>query len=163
MFEFVTGQEIDEAYTDTKRFRPGTKALDENGNKYIFIKYNKGDGSEAGTSGRHVCGLDTGHDRFEATADSNSSTIPALINLPFGQLQPTLADEEYGFSHYYGYSRKATITNGSVAQGNRLILVSTAAGAVGPLTGNAAQVGTALETDSGTALAAGEVFLDIPL
>lgn len=163
MSDLVLGFELEEVLRDTKLYPLGARAKDANGNLFILVLYNEGDGADAGTQGHLVCLLDTEFGPFEVTADMNSAAIPALRNRPMGQLQVTLADGERGWAQYKGYNRQDMISDGSVAQGERIMLHATTTGGCDTAAGVAAQIGTALEDDGAAALTAGQVYLDIPL
>jgi hypothetical protein len=163
MTDLVLGFELEQVVTDTRLYPLGARAQDANGNMFILVQYSQGDGAEAGTQGHLVCLLDTAFGPFEVTADMDSAVIPALRNRPMGQLQATLADGERGWAQYKGYNRQAMVSDGSVAQGERLMLHATTAGGCDTAAGGAAEIGTALENDGAAALSAGQVYIDIPL
>lgn len=163
MTDLVHGFQLDAVVIDTKLFKLGARAQDSNGSMFILVQYNEGDGADAGTIGHLVCLLDTEFGPFEVTADMNSAVIPALRNRPMGQLQATLADGERGWSQYKGYNRQDMISDGAVAQGERIMLHATTTGGGDTAAGGAAEIGTALENDGAAALTAGQVYLDIPL
>jgi len=159
----VAGAELDAIVRDTRKYKLGSRVEDVNGNEFILLLYNEGDGAEEGTEGHHVCFLDSAFTPYEVTADNNSATIKALLNRPGGQLQATAADGERIWAQYKGYSRKATIADAAVAQNQRLMLHATTAGGVDTSAGVVAEIGVALEDDTDGNLAAGLVYLDIPL
>lgn len=163
MTDLVHGFQLDAVVTDTKLFKLGARAQDSNGSMFILVQYNEGDGADAGTIGHLVCLLDTAFGPFEVTADMNSAVIPAVRNRPMGQLQATLADGERGWSQYKGYNRQAMITAAGVSQLDRLMLHAATTGGANTGDGAVAEIGVALESFAGAGLAAGEVYLDIPL
>ena len=154
--------------TDTEKaaFNLGAEVEDESGNIYAFIKFNDGDGDADGVAGYLVVGLDSSYPAYEGTTDMDSSTIPALRNRPLGILMAALTDGDYGFVQKSGLNKKAMLTDGGVTQGQVLYAHASTTGAVDSAADpqNAAQtvIGVALEADTSTALAIGEVMLTIP-
>lgn len=160
----VVGADLSKAYTsvqDLQKFRPGQKYYDEMGNEFIFIKYDQGSGSVAGTAGLFVCLQDSGLEPYQATADLDDAD--ALVNMPAGQLQATLADGEFGFAQCRGLNRVAAVTDGSVTQGGPCVL-TTGDGTIQLwATGQRVPLGVARAVDSGTALAIGSLYIDCPV
>lgn len=132
----------------------------QDGRDYVFCKYNEGDGAADGTAGMIVVELDSAYERFEVTADVDSSTIPAVPSRPVGILLTTLSGGEYFWAQASGRNKAAMITDGGVSQDDRLMVHATTTGGVDSHDDTSKPVvGVALEDDSGTSLAAGYVDL----
>lgn len=159
--KFVTGAILDEKYDpNTRKFHYGDRYRDGN-KEYVLVLYNAGVGSEAGTEGHCVAQMDSDFGWFECTADLDDPN--AVLNQGVGQLQVTLADGEACWAQYKGPNRKALVTNTNVAQGSKLVLVSTAAGAIGPWVSGAGDIGCSLAADAAAVLAAGSAYLNFPI
>lgn len=158
----VVNAELDTIYDDGNDFALGSEYEDESGRVYVFVKYNDGDGNVAGAAGLLVVGLDSAFPEFEVTADLNSATVPALVNLPRGFLQAALTLGKFGWAQKKGRNRKAITTDGSVDQGEALVPTTGDGTVAGTASAAINDVGIALETDSGTTLAAGYAFINIP-
>ncbi len=160
----VVGADLSKVYTiaqDLRKFRHGQKYFDEAGREFIFIKYYEGSGSVAGTAGLFVALADSNKETYEATADLNDTYV--LNNMPVGQLQATLADEESGFAQCRGKNRLAVTTDGSVAK-NSVCCLTTGDGTIQAwATGQRQSLGIAREDDSSTALAIGNLYIDCPV
>jgi hypothetical protein len=160
----VVGADLSKAYNttqDLQKFRQGQKYYDEMGNEHIFVKYYEGDGSVAGTAGLFVALADTTKETYEATADLNDADV--LVNKPAGQLQATLADGESGFAQCKGLNRIAAVTDGSVTKDGPCVLTAGDGTIQLWATGQRVTLGTARETDDGTDLAIGELYIDCPV
>jgi len=160
----VVGAELTRAYStlEVHKFRPGHIYFDEMGNPHIFIKYDSGSGTVAGTAGLFVCQQDSGFSRWDVTADFDDAD--AIRDLPVGQLRATLADNEYGFAQCKGVNRVAITTDGSIAQGSIGILTAAGDGTIRAwATGLAIPCGVALVVDISTALAIGGFYIDCPV
>ena len=156
----VVGQELDVAYTDELKYALGAKSEDDQGRKFVFLKYTKL-GSLQGVAGLMAVACDSAYNDWEATCDSdNADAVPSI---PYGQFQAQLDDDEMGWAQYAGWNRKAVTTDGNVVQGNELIVSSSVRGTLVTKGTHRASAGTAAAADSGTTLAAGTVFLQIPL
>ena len=158
--ETLRSHEVTRIYADAKMFYLGQLVEDQMGNVFEFVKYNAGDGAVTGTAGHITVGLDSAYPDGEVTADVNSATIAAILQDARGILMAALTDGSYGFIQKEGRNRIAMLSDGSVAQGELLMVHATTTGCVD--THDAAAktvVGIALEADSGTALAVGTVRL----
>ena len=163
MGKFVTGAILDEKYDPASNIFKYGDLYKEGPREYVLVLYNAGTGSEAGTEGHCIAQMDiaTGYLWFEGTADLDDPD--AVLNLGLGQLQVTLADGEACWAQYKGPNRKALVTNGNVAQNSKLVLVSTAAGAIGPWASGAGDIGASRSVDAATVLAAGSAYLNFPI
>lgn len=150
---------IDRTRIYTRQVFPlGAKVEDQLGRVYKFIKYNDGDGDVVGVAGQLVVGLDSAFPFEECTMDYSSSTVPAIAAKPVGALQAALTNGTFGWVQTWGPNRIAALTDGGVAQGERLMKHATTDGGLDTHDDTAAiVVGIALEADTGTALAAGEL------
>ena len=157
----VVGQDLDRAYSslDDTEFQLGAEAEDEIGNEYVFLEYERLHGSLEGVEGLFGVGCDSAYDRFHATCDSNNAD--AVRNDPKGQFQAQLDHGQFGWAQKKGINRKAITTDGSVAQGNQIMVSTGTRGVATPVTTLQKAVGTALEANTSTTLAAGTVYLDI--
>ena len=152
---------LDKIYT-TQDFPLGAKVEDQCGRVFKFIKYNDGDGDVAGVAGYLAVGLDTAYPPDECTCDYDSSTVPALAAAIKGFLQAALTNGAFGWAQVYGPNRQTMVTDGSVAQGERLMKHATTDGGVDTHDDSSAQVvAVALEADTGTSLTAGQAFITI--
>lgn len=142
-------------------FPLGAETEDGNGYEYVFVKYNQGDGAVDGVAGYLVVGLDSAYPEFEVTADPNSATIPALPQNAKGFLQAALTHAKFGWAQKKGRNRQTMTTDSGVSQGELLMAHATTNGAVDTGTGDVKWVGTALETDTGSSLTAGQAYIDI--
>jgi hypothetical protein len=138
--------------------------------KFVFVKYDDGDGNVAGTAGLlcyQIGSASTDYAPFVVTCDYNSATVVALLQSSVGILQATLADGEYGWAQFEGFGQKDITTDGSVTVGSRLMAGSADGTVVNHDAGAKLDIGVALETDpaSGatTTLAAGKYRLNIPI
>lgn len=159
---FYRDVDLSKAYESGNReFNLGDRAIIDD-DAFIFVKFNEGDGSDAGTAGNLLIGLDSAYEKYEGTCDPNSGTIKAILQFPLGFLQATLTDEEKGWAQYKGYNRIAVVSDGSVAQGERIMPHATTSGCIDTRATTLADIGVALEDDNGS-LAIGEVYIDIPI
>jgi hypothetical protein len=127
------------------------------GKVYKFVKYNDGDGDVTAVAGRLVVGLDSAFPAGEVTMDYSSSTVPAIGARPEGFLQAAPAHGQYCWSQVHGDNDESMLTDGSVAQGDRLMKHATTDGGVDTHDDTSALVvGVAKEADTGTALTAGQ-------
>lgn len=156
----VQNADIGRAYAKVE-FDLGALYQDSLGNLYRYVLYNEGDGAVAGVAGQLVVGLDSAFPLYEVTMDYDSSTIPALANRPIGFLQAALTDVQFGFVQTRGKNRIAALTDNGVSQGDDLMKHATTDGGLDTHTGDPAILGTALEDDTGTVLAIGEVDIKI--
>ena len=158
----LTNAEVTKIYSDANMFNLGQQVEDAMGNTFEFVKYNAGDGAADGVAGLGTVGLDSAYPDGEVTADVNSATIPAITQDVRGILMAALTDGDYGFVQKTGRNRIAMLSDGTVAQGNRLTIHTTTTGAVKPkAAATAADIGVALEADAATVLAVGSVRLTI--
>lgn len=159
----VVGAEIERAYTsgEAQKFRMGQVYYDESGCPHVFVKYDEGSGSVAGTAGLFVCQQDNGLQRWDVTCDLDDAD--AIVDLPVGQLRATLADGEYGFAQCKGLNKVAITTDGSVAQGNACVLTTGDGTIQAWASGQRVPCGVALAADSSTTLAIGAFFIDCPV
>ena len=148
------------------KFPLGTLGSD-NGGKDVFeyIKHNEGDGAGAIVAGHLAIGLDAGYPDGEVTNDPNSATIKALLQNPRGYYQAVLTTAYYGWVQTWGMNRQVIITDGSVAQGERLMAHATTTGGVDTHDAAAkADIGIAKEADGTTSanqLDIGQVKIEI--
>lgn len=156
---FITGQELDTAYTDDDLFALGAKCKDDMGREYIFLKYKKLGESE-GVEGLCGCGLDSAYNNYEASSDVNHAD--AVAGNPTGQFQAQLDGDQMGWSQYLGYNRKAAST-GLVTKGDEVYLAGDQRGILVTKSVHQTSVGTALENSTAGVLAAGELYLQIPV
>lgn len=151
---------------ENAEFELGALGSDD-GEKTLFeyIKFNDGDDAMAAVAGHLVVGLDAGYPDGEATNDPNSATIKAITQHPKGLLQAVLTDGYFGWAQCWGRNRKAIITDGNVAQGERLMPHATTTGGVDTHSAGAvADIGVALEADGTTSanqLDIGQAFIQI--
>ena len=160
----VVGAELTRAYTsvDQQKFRLGHVYFDEMGNPHVFVKYDSGSGTVAGTAGLFVCQQDSDFQRFDVTADLDDAD--AIRDLPVGQLRATLANDEYGFVQCGGLNTIAITTDGSIAQGSIGILTAAGDGTIRAwASGLAIPCGVALVVDVSTALAIGGFMINCPV
>ena len=157
--------DLSKVYTDQKKFHLGDFFVEQDA-KFVFVKYNQGDGSVAGTAGLlcyQIGSATTGFERFEVTCDYDSATIVALLQASIGVLQATLADGEYGWAQFEGFGVKDITTDGNVTAGLRL-MAGSANGTIIPHDATASlDIGVALEVDAAAVLAAGKYKLNIPI
>ena len=160
----VVGAEITRAYlaSEAQKFRKGQVYFDEMGNPHVFVQYDEGSGTVAGTAGLFVCQQDSGLQRFDVTADLDDAD--AIVDLPVGQLRATLADGEYGFAQCGGLNMVAITTDGSIAQGSVGVLSTGDGTILAWATGQRIPCGVALAADSSTTLAIGafNIFCPVP-
>lgn len=146
----------DKIYT-TQDFPLGAKVEDQAGRVFKYVKYNDGDGDVDGVAGQLVVGLDSAFADNEVTMDYSSTTVPAVPAEPAGFLQAALTHGTYGWVQTWGDNMVAMLTDGSVAQGERLMKHATTDGGVDTHDDTSAiVVAIAKEADTGTALAAGQ-------
>jgi len=159
----VVGAEISRAYSsdEKNKFRPGHIYYDESGRPHVFIQYDEGSGSVAGTAGLFVCQQDNGLSRWDVTADLDDAD--AIVDLPVGQLRATLADGEYGFAQCGGLNTIAITTDGSIAQGSIGILTTGDGTIQAWASGQRIPCGVALVVDVSTALAIGGFMINCPV
>ena len=157
----ATGHILDKAYASaSKDFPLGARAEDEAGAKFVFIQYEAL--AAAGSVGDFVAQCDKAtYGDYVASADG--SNAGCVTGAPLGQLQVALTDGQKGWAQYQGFSRQAPVTDGNVAEGSSCVISTATDGAILPQAGYKQRVGTALAADSGTALAAGSLLLQIPL
>jgi len=158
----VIGAEISRAYSndESRKFRVGQIYFDEMGNPHVFIKYDQGSGTVAGTLGLFVCQQDSTYSPYDVTADFDDAD--ALIDLPVGQLRATLANDEYGFAQCGGLNRIVITTDGSIAR-NSIGVLSTGDGTIIDwASGLRIPCGVARAADSGNDLAIGAFMIDCP-
>lgn len=160
MYPQVTGAELTTVYTTARKFRPGQKYYDESGQEYIFIKYDQGSGSVAGTQGLFVCQQTQTKARWECTADFDDAE--AMPNCPVGQLQATLANAEYGFVMSKGRNRYAVTTDGSVTALHPVCL-TTGNGTIKNDAGTEVTCGVSHVADTGTTIAVGYLEINCPV
>lgn len=157
----IVGHELDKIYdADDEQFNLGDVVEDGFGRKYVFVQYESLSGSD-GAAGLGCCDCDSAYDHWVVTCDSNHAD--AIPSIPRGQLQAALTNGKQGFSQFAGPSRKAATTDGSVAQGDELMLSSATRGVLTPKNTHRASFGTAKAADSTTTLAAGNMVLQIAL
>jgi hypothetical protein len=161
--------DLSKVYTDQKKFHLGDWYQQQDA-KFVFVKYNDGDGNVAGTAGLlcyQIGSATTGFERFEVTCDFNSATIVTLLQASIGILQATLADGQYGWAQYEGFGQKDITTDGNVTAGARLMAGGADGTVINHDAGAKLDIGVALEADpvSGatTTLAAGKYKLNIPI
>ena len=158
----LVNAEITKIYTDADMFNLGQLVEDPMGNTFEFVLYNAGDGAAIATAGHIAVGLDSAYPDGEVTCDVNSATIAAINRDVRGIVMAALTDGSYGFVQKTGRNRIAMLSDGTVAQGNRLTVHATTTGGVKPLAlATDPDIGVALEANSGTALAVGNVRLTI--
>lgn len=156
----IGNYDLDKIDTE-QRFNLGER-LDLDGRVYRYIKFNAGDGAADATAGHLITGLDSAYDYWEGTNDNNSSAITAVLQRPIGFVQAALTDGDFGWVQTRGPNRQAILTDGSVAQGEMLMPHATTTGGVDTHDAAAkAKLGVALEADTGTALAVGQVSIEI--
>lgn len=161
--EIIGNADLDKIY-DKAEFPLGGVALDGNGSRYRFLKYNEGDGAVDAVAGYLGVGLDSAYEPFEATCDYDSSSIPAIANRVMGFAQAAFTDGKFGFWQTYGPNRKDITTDNAVTQGQNLMKHATTDGGTDSHTGDPAIIGTALEADgttTSTILDAGQAFINI--
>jgi len=144
----------------------GTLGSDDGGKTvFEYVQFNDGDGNTAAVAGHLVVGLDSGYPEATVTNDPNSATIAAITQDPRGFLQRVLTNLYYGWAQCWGRNRQVIITDGSVAQGERLMAHATTSGGVDTHSGGAVKdIGVALEADGTTSanqLDAGEAMIQI--
>lgn len=162
MGPIVIGAEISRAYgsDESRKFRVGQIYFDEMGNPHVFVKYDQGSGSVAGTKGLFVCQQDLTYSPYDVTADFDDAD--ALIDLPVGQLRATLANDEYGFVQCGGLNRIVITTDGSIAR-NSIGVLSTGDGTIiAWASGLRIPCGVARAADSSNDLAIGGFMIDCP-
>jgi len=155
----VTGHVLTKRYTDLLDFQLGAEVEDEAGNVYVFIRYqNLGGGN--GAAGLFVVACDTAYANYDATADSDHAD--AVESIVYGQLQAALQDAEMGFAQKRGWNVQAATTGGSVSHSDELAVSGATRGILITKASHQGSVGAAADADSGTTLAAGTVYLNIP-
>jgi len=150
----------------TPEFPMGTLGSDNAGKDvFEYIRHNQGDGAGAIVAGHLATGLDAGYPDGEVTNDNNSATIAALLQNPRGFYQAVLTTAYYGWVQTWGMNRQVIITDGSVAQGDRLMAHATTTGGVDTHDAGAkADIGIAKEADGTTSanqLDVGQVKIEI--
>lgn len=160
----VIGAEITGVYTVAQlgniKFRLGHIYFDEMGNPHVFVKYDQGSGSVAGTAGLFVCQQDITYQPFVVTADLDDAD--ALVDLPAGQLRATLAHDEYGFAQCGGLNRIVITTDGTITR-NGIGVLTTGDGTISEwASGLRVRCGVARADDSGNDLAIGAFMIDCP-
>ena len=162
--KFVTGVILDEAVDLSKDvFRAGARCKEGN-DQSILIKFNNGSGNEDAAIGQFLCGFDSAgsYEDYEGTNDLNDSD--AVPNLPWGQMMAAPDDGEGVWCRYLGHSDYAAVTDGTAAEGGAVVLASATVGGIkqkAALTER--EVGVALQDDVVNELAAGGLFINIPL
>ena len=154
----VVGHDLDKIYTDEWDFQLGAEVEDEQGRVYVFIRYQDLSSAD-GEAGLMVVSCDTDYAHYDATCDSDNAE--AVESVPFGQLQAALTDGDMGFAQKRGYNRLAGTTGGSVAHSDELAVSGAARGTLLTKVSHQGSVGAALEADTGTVLAAGEIYFNI--
>lgn len=153
--------DLDRIYT--KQTHPlGCKVEDQAGRVFQYVKYNDGDGDVDAVAGQLGVGLDSAFPAHELTMDYDSATVPAMAASVGGFFQAALTHGTFGWVQVHGPNRIAALTDGGVAQGERLMKHATTDGGIDTHDDTAAKVlGVALEDDTGTALGVGEMFITI--
>lgn len=142
----------------SQEFPLGAKVPDQQGRVFKFVKYNDGDGDVDGVAGQLVIGLDSAYPQEECTMDYDSSTVTRVAAKPVGFLQAALTHGTFGWVQTWGKNKIAALTDGDVAQGERLMKHATTDGGIDTHDDTSAiVVGIALEADTGTALAADQM------
>jgi hypothetical protein len=144
-----------------RQFALGAKHVDSQNRIFRYGKYNEGDGAVDAVAGYLGLGLDSAYPDWEITCDYSSTTVPAIANSPKGFAQAAFTDGTFGWWQTKGRNRKAILTDNVITQGLLLMKHATTDGGVDAATGTVKYLGTALEADSGTALAAGTVEIDL--
>lgn len=162
--KFKTGAILSESIDLSKDvFRTGDRCRDDRG-EYILIKFNNGAGNDAAVVGQMLAGYNTDAslESFEGTNDLNTANVN--LGRPWGQMMSAPSDGEGVWCKYNGYSQDAGVTDGTAAAGSTLVLDGATVGGVQLKTAlTQREVGVALADDSGNVIAAGAMFLDIPL
>jgi len=154
----VVGHIIDKVYTDELDFQLGAEVEDEQGRVYVLIRYQNLGGGD-GVAGLMVVACDTAYAHFDATCDSENGD--AVESIPFGQLQAAPADGEMAFAQKRGYNRLDATTGNAVAHSDELAVSGAVRGILITKASHQGSVGAALDADTGTTLAAGEVYFNI--
>lgn len=166
----IRAADLRQIYTDVRKFFPGQEVLID-GKKFRFVRYNSGAGAIAAVAGQvgyYVSGGTTDAIQDEVTMDYDSNAAGTAITMteaPAGFFQAALTDGTYGFIQVSGWSEIAALTDGNVAAGNRCS-IGTTDGEIIPLADGTPPlpvVGTARNDDTTTSLAAGDLFITIPM
>jgi len=145
------------------QFPLGSVAVDASGRKYRYVRWFNGSSGMTAVAGFMAYGVDTADGVWDCASDGDSTVPKVLLGRPMGQLQAVMTDGTYGWVQFYGINKQAFLTTNAVAQ-DEILIGTTNEGEVDGVAGlanvTAGAIGTALEDDSGTALAAGSAFLD---
>ena len=118
---------------------------------------------QALVAGDLVC-YTTDDNHYEVTSDRSGGTSDN--EQPAGLCVTAIADGKCGWIQTYGPSQAAIVTDGGVTNGESIIPHATTDGGADSSTAGTDtpydSFGQALDDDTGTALAAGKVFLDCP-
>lgn len=102
-------------------------------------------------------------DRYSVSPDNGGATC--ILTLPAGLALVAAAVDDYFWVQCYGMNDIAVVTDGSIAQGEHVIPHATTNGGLDTAAGTeatAAVAGTALQADTGTVLAVGELLVACP-
>jgi len=146
----------DKIYT-TQEFPLGAKVEDQDGRVFKFVKYYAGTDVVVGVAGRLAIALDSAYEDNAVTMDYSGAGLTAIPAKPEGFLQAAFTDLTFGWVQTFGDNMESMLTDGSVAQGERLMKHATTDGGIDTHDDTSAiVVAVAKEADTGTALTAGQ-------
>lgn len=135
---------------------------DECGHKFKFVKYYAGTDTINGVAGQLAIALDSAYPEHSVTMDYSGAGLTVIGSKPEGFLQAALTDLTYGWLQVEGPNLESMLTDNGVAQNDRLMKHATTDGGVDTHDDTSAvQVAVAKETDTGTALTAGQATITL--
>ncbi|MCR4341812.1 MAG: hypothetical protein NUW01_18205 [Gemmatimonadaceae bacterium] len=170
--KMVVGADLTKTYTATSGlststnisnlpYRPGeviVKSVDGGTKRYKFVLF-----MDIAAVAGYMATYTTRDDNFAVSTAAGDETSQVLQ--PAGMAVVAVDEGKWGWIQTYGLNDVAMLTDGSVVAGQAVIPHATTDGAIGPYlateTGNN-MCGNALNTDSGSVSAIGDIFLDCP-
>lgn len=136
---------------------------------FMFVRYEADPGASSAdvdaVAGQLGLFLDTGFDPYTVGMDYSEIDTLATWGIPAGFLQAALTDGTYGFLQVWGLNRIAALTDGSIAQGDRLMRHATTDGGIDTYSDGSGtglkRLGFALEADTENAMSIGDMMIEM--